>query len=264
MRCSTPQPLPLQPIPLTTPLPCLALQVFYWTHNLFVVWYMLLILHGPDFWKWFVVPGLVYILERLLRSKLVKYFQHGRMFIKEGLLLPSRVTHLVVTRPESFHFQPGDYVYIQIPQIAKYEWHPFTISSAPEKMGYFWLHIRSVGTWTNKLYTFFEERNQRRQRSVVQMQLPRDHSHFQHNLELEQAAQALDDEDGDIMQLGGMELHPLSPHGCQEFGRSPTSPHLTHHTQDFSHVYDQPAIIDVTCEEEDPGIKVWFTPTVML
>lgn len=46
-----------------------------------------------------------------------------------------QVTHLVIKRPQFFHFKPGDYVYINIPVIAKYEWHPFTISSAPEKSG---------------------------------------------------------------------------------------------------------------------------------
>lgn len=46
-----------------------------------------------------------------------------------------QVTHLVIKRPQFFHFKPGDYVYINIPEIAKYEWHPFTISSAPEQSG---------------------------------------------------------------------------------------------------------------------------------
>ena len=46
-----------------------------------------------------------------------------------------QVTHLVIKRPQFFHFKPGDYVYINIPDIAKYEWHPFTISSAPEQSG---------------------------------------------------------------------------------------------------------------------------------
>lgn len=46
-----------------------------------------------------------------------------------------KVTHLVIKRPQFFHFKPGDYVYINIPAIAKYEWHPFTISSAPEQQG---------------------------------------------------------------------------------------------------------------------------------
>jgi NADPH oxidase 5 len=32
-------------------------------------------------------------------------------------------------------FRPGDYVFVNIPTIAKYEWHPFTLSSAPEEAG---------------------------------------------------------------------------------------------------------------------------------
>lgn len=47
-----------------------------------------------------------------------------------------QVTHLVIRRPQFFHFKPGDYVYINVPLIAKYEWHPFTISSAPEQSGW--------------------------------------------------------------------------------------------------------------------------------
>lgn len=50
-------------------------------------------------------------------------------------LVCAQVTHLVIKRPQFFHFKPGDYVYINIPVIAKYEWHPFTISSAPEQSG---------------------------------------------------------------------------------------------------------------------------------
>ncbi|NXR53954.1 NOX5 oxidase, partial [Hippolais icterina] len=52
-------------------------------------------------------------------------------------LLPvfPQVTHLVIQRPKSFRFQPGDYVYLNVPAIAAYEWHPFSISSAPEQTG---------------------------------------------------------------------------------------------------------------------------------
>ena len=47
-------------------------------------------------------------------------------------VLYCQVTHFVITRPEMFHFRPGDYVFLNIPAIAKHEWHPFTISSCPE------------------------------------------------------------------------------------------------------------------------------------
>ena len=33
------------------------------------------------------------------------------------------------------HYRAGDYIFVLIPAIAKYEWHPFTISSAPEQAG---------------------------------------------------------------------------------------------------------------------------------
>ena len=69
----------------------LFVQVFYWTHNLFFLWYILLILHGGDFWKWFLVPAILYILERILRSKWVKLARYGRTYIQEGILLPSKV-----------------------------------------------------------------------------------------------------------------------------------------------------------------------------
>ena len=39
---------------------------------------------------------------------------------------------------------PGDWVFVKIPAIAKSEWHPFTISSAPEQQDFFTLHIRGI------------------------------------------------------------------------------------------------------------------------
>ena len=33
------------------------------------------------------------------------------------------------------------------------------MSSSPEQQDFIGLHIRSVGTWTNKLYDFFNEKN---------------------------------------------------------------------------------------------------------
>lgn len=66
-------------------------QVFHWTHLLFVVWYIVLILHGPNFWKWFIGPALIYIAERIFRSKLTKIYKYGRIYITEANILPSKV-----------------------------------------------------------------------------------------------------------------------------------------------------------------------------
>ncbi|KAK2842877.1 hypothetical protein Q5P01_013077 [Channa striata] len=129
-------------------------EVFYWSHLSYIWVWALLVVHCANFWKWFVVPGLVFLLEKIVGIAISRM---GGLYIVEVSLLPSKVTHLVLRRPQFFHFKPGDYVYINIPVIAKYEWHPFTISSAPEQPDTLWLHVRSMGQWTNRLYEYFSQ-----------------------------------------------------------------------------------------------------------
>ena len=75
----------------------------------------------------------------------------------ECTALPSNVTKLVLEK--EFDFSPGDYVFINIPSISRFEWHPFTISSAPEVEETFGLHIRCAGGWTNALYQYVKKEN---------------------------------------------------------------------------------------------------------
>ena len=132
-------------------------ELFYFSHHIYVLWWALLIVHAPNFWKWFAGPAVIYLCERLWSLRIVNRARYGKTFIQEGITYPSKVTHLVIKRPANFHYKPGDYVLVNIPTIAKYEWHPFTISSSPEQSSNIWLHIRAVGTWTKKLYDHYEE-----------------------------------------------------------------------------------------------------------
>ncbi|XP_066957368.1 NADPH oxidase 5 isoform X2 [Macrobrachium rosenbergii] len=145
-------------------------EVFYWTHLLYIAFFILTIFHGPNFWKWFVAPGIIFLIERIHRSIRMRTGR-GRTYISSGVLLPSKVIHLVIKRPMNFHFHPGDYVFVNIPAIAKYEWHPFTISSAPEQDDELWLHIRAVGEWTNRLYSYFEKAQEKCELQRCQLQV---------------------------------------------------------------------------------------------
>lgn len=130
-------------------------EIFYYCHSLYVVFYVLLIIHAPKFWYWLLIPGSLFVMEALNRIR-NSFGSHGRTYIEKGVILPSRVVHLVIKRPPNFHFSSGDWVFIQIPEVAKTEWHPFTISSAPEMDDVLWLHIRAVGQWTNRVYDYFQ------------------------------------------------------------------------------------------------------------
>ncbi|XP_037046426.1 NADPH oxidase 5 isoform X2 [Bradysia coprophila] len=146
-------------------------EIFYWTHLLYVPFWILVIFHGPNFWKWFIGPFIVYLVERMIRFIWMRSGR-GKTYISSGLLLPSKVTHLVIKRPLHFYFRPGDYVFVNIPAIAKYEWHPFTLSSAPEQEDYMWLHIRGVGEWTQRLYSYFEKQQERLHNGEVAASIP--------------------------------------------------------------------------------------------
>ena len=129
-------------------------EAFHYTHLLYNIFYIMLMVHAPNFWYWFIIPGVVFIVEAIIRVR-NSFGSHGYTYITQGVLLPSRVVHLVIKRPPNFTFSPGDWVFVQIPGIARTEWHPFTISSAPEMDDFLWLHIRAVGEWTNRVYDYF-------------------------------------------------------------------------------------------------------------
>ena len=54
-------------------------------------------------------------------------------------------------------FKPGDYISINLPRVALYEFHPFTISSAPEDMEFISVHVQAVGNWTKRVYERFKD-----------------------------------------------------------------------------------------------------------
>jgi len=50
----------------------------------------------------------------------------------------------------SFKYTAGQWLFIQVPDVSRFQWHPFTITSAPEDP-YVSLHIRQVGDFTQAL-----------------------------------------------------------------------------------------------------------------
>ena len=96
--------------------------MLYWGY------FILLLFHAPEFWKWICIIGLIWLVE--IAYRILNYlFGHGKSIIKTGVLLPSRVTQLVIERPQGFNFSPGDWVFVKIPAVASSEWHPFITCS---------------------------------------------------------------------------------------------------------------------------------------
>lgn len=51
----------------------------------------------------------------------------------------------------------AQHIGLQLPVISTFEWHPFTLSSAPEDK-FISVHIRTAGDWTGDVYQYFSVR----------------------------------------------------------------------------------------------------------
>jgi predicted ferric reductase len=127
-------------------------ELFYFTHLLYAAWIGLAIAHAPSILPWIGLPLLGFAVEQILRLR-----RRGRETVVLGArALRSGVTRLEIRRPAGFTYRAADYAFLRIPQIARHEWHPFTLSSAPEN-DTLTVHVRSLGNWTSALRRRVEE-----------------------------------------------------------------------------------------------------------
>ncbi|CAN9515137.1 unnamed protein product [Ophioblennius macclurei] len=168
-------------------------EVFWYTHHLFIIFFAGLVFHGagrivrsqtttdpphnttfckdriadwgripecpipqfaggfPQTWMWVIGPMILYICERLLR--LIRYMQH--VTYRKIVMRPSKVLELQLVK-SGFKMEVGQYVFLNCPSISQLEWHPFTMTSAPEE-DFFSVHIRSAGDWTDKLIDIMQK-----------------------------------------------------------------------------------------------------------
>jgi NADPH oxidase 5 len=122
-------------------------EAFLTAHALAIPIAALLLVHSPNYWKWFAVGGTGYLLDRAVRF----WRMRRPSRIVTARPLPSQVTELAIARPPGWTYRPGDFVWVLVPSVARFEWHPFTISSPPERPDTFTLHVRTLGDWTARL-----------------------------------------------------------------------------------------------------------------
>ena len=137
-------------------------ELFYFTHLLYWLWFVLVIVHSPRFLLWAGVPLLGFVVETVQR----KFQRAPASQVVKCEALRSGVTKLEIERPKGFVFNPADYVFLRIPAIAKHEWHPFTLSSAPEN-GNLTVHVRALGNWSRALRQLAERTEQQPLKAYV-------------------------------------------------------------------------------------------------
>ncbi|GLJ10347.1 hypothetical protein SUGI_0126600 [Cryptomeria japonica] len=139
-------------------------NAFWYSHHLFAVIYVLFIIHGiflylthkwykKTTWMYLAIPLLLYIAERIFRSFRSDY---NSVNITKVAIYPNDAMSLHITKPHGFKYRSGQYMFVKCPAVSPFQWHPFTITSAPGD-DYLSVHIRTRGDWCQQLKRVFSE-----------------------------------------------------------------------------------------------------------
>ncbi|OBT94757.1 hypothetical protein VE01_06231 [Pseudogymnoascus verrucosus] len=136
---------------------------FWYTHHLFVIFFLFWSIHGafcmiqPDFapfcvsigssaigvfWQYWMYGGYIYLAERIAREIRGKH----KTYISKVVQHPSNVCEIQIKK-EHTKTQAGQYIFFCCPEVSLWQYHPFTLTSAPEE-DYISIHIRMVGDFT--------------------------------------------------------------------------------------------------------------------
>uniref|UniRef100_M8CAL5 Putative respiratory burst oxidase-H-like protein n=1 Tax=Aegilops tauschii TaxID=37682 RepID=M8CAL5_AEGTA len=118
-------------VKLPSPLHHLAgFNAFWYAHHLLLLVYVLLVVHS-----YFI------FLTRI-------------WYKKTAAIYPGNVLSLHMKKPPGFKYKSGMYLFVKCPDVSPFEWHPFSITSAPGD-DYLSVHIRTLGDWTSELRNLF-------------------------------------------------------------------------------------------------------------
>lgn len=96
---------------------------------------------------WIGPPTALYLLDVAISTVACLRFSYVSKVIQH----PSQVIEVQMRKP-SLVFAPGQFVRLCLPAISPLQWHPFTLTSAPEE-DHLSVHIRVVGDWTTAVQT---------------------------------------------------------------------------------------------------------------
>ena len=122
-------------------------EVFYYSH-IFAAYFAIPVVlwHAAAGWE-YLLPGVtVWFIDRCLRLA-----RSSQTVVVRSVRLVHNSVEIKWSQPQ-MTAQPGQYVFINIPELSLFEWHPFTLSSGVGSE-YFSIHVKPMGdgSWTQRL-----------------------------------------------------------------------------------------------------------------
>lgn len=121
-------------------------ELFQLSHLLIYPIIALLILHLPTISYSLALPTTLILTERTTRLLLTTLPLPATLKILDPSTVEIRTK---IPSERLWKYQPGQYVFLQVPALSTWQWHPFTISVCIGKTVH--LHIKTDGNWTSRL-----------------------------------------------------------------------------------------------------------------
>ncbi|KAK4793705.1 hypothetical protein SAY86_024140 [Trapa natans] len=124
-------------------------ELFFYTHQLYIIFVVFFALHVGDFVFSIAAGGIfLFTLDRFLR------FCQSRRTVNviSARSLPCGTMELVLSKPASLHYNALSFIFLQVRELSWLQWHPFSVSSSPlDGKNHLAVLIKALGEWTAKL-----------------------------------------------------------------------------------------------------------------
>jgi len=167
---------------------------FYYAHHLFVLVLVFVCLHYKGAII-YLIPGIaIYGVD-----KLVALMSYKKTAPVETRLVSSDVLEISFETGPGTEYKAGDYVFLNVPGVSFLEWHPFSLTSAPNANGKkVFFHLKEAGSWTKKVIDAARERDD----GVLPVRIDGFYGHSN-------ACEDLKKKDGVVLVGGGIGVTPM-------------------------------------------------------
>ncbi|XP_057517305.1 respiratory burst oxidase homolog protein A-like isoform X1 [Amaranthus tricolor] len=139
-------------------------NTFWYSHHLLILVYILLVFHSmflflvssfaeKTTWMYLAIPVFLYGGERIYRNIRSEI---AEVNVIQANMYPGKVLNLKLSKPSTFNYKSGMYIFIKCPQVSPYEWHPFSLTSGPND-NHLSIHVRNLGDWSYQMHNTFHE-----------------------------------------------------------------------------------------------------------
>ncbi|KAG5230209.1 ferric reductase transmembrane component family protein [Salix suchowensis] len=104
-------------------------EIFYYTHHLYIIFLIFFLFHAGDRHFYSVFAGIfLFCLDKLLR--IVQSRPQTCVLSARIFLFPCKAIELTLPKDPRLKYTPTSVIYMKIPSISRFQWHPFSITSS--------------------------------------------------------------------------------------------------------------------------------------